>query len=272
MKAKTYQIRNIIFKIIIAILIFLFVSIILFIGNGAMEKGAINSKIKAFKNRAIFVSTHEMNECTINLYKVNANEDYEINEFSKVIDDDFVNNKKIGSKCDIFLTDRNPLGGYQGAFVRDFVGVFSDFIYLGHTNMVIDNGEKVIESVGLSDNDGVRIKENYWIDEMVSRSNKDSLIGCRIKGLNEEKKDIIIEEIKKKENLGYNYNIFFSKSNKYYCTDLITEVVKKVDINLNYDLFFKTGSDILVSDDIFIIFYLERVDTKKFDIYYLDME
>lgn len=267
-----FRLRNIVIKIIICFFIILPVLLILFICNGAMEKGAIKSKLNAFKNRAKFEETIETNECSVNMYKVLASDDYEKENYTNVISDDFANTKRIGNKCDIILTNRNPLGGYQGAFFRDLVGMVSDLIYIGHTNMVIDEGINVIESVGLSDNDGVSIRENYWVDEMISRSNSDSLIGCRIKGLSEDNKDTIINDIKEKVGLGYNYNFLFSRKNKFYCTDLITETVKKIDINLNYDLFFKTGSDILVSNSIFIIFLLEKKDVKEFNLYYLDME
>lgn len=273
MKQTTIRIIKTIKHILIATILILILFCIVFIASGAMELGVINTRIKVFKARSSYECEKTINGITTGIYKVIGKEDELVN-FSKVLDVNTVSDTKIiGSNCDIFITNRNPLASIKSAFVKDAVGMLADIVYIGHTNMIIDDGASVIESVGLDEENGVRIKENTWLDEMIRLgSSRENLIGVRIKNLKEDDRNIILNDIKGKVGLGYNYNFLFSFKNKYYCTDLITECVKKINIRLNYDGLFKTGSDILVSNNVFIIFVLERVKEDKFNIYYLDME
>ena len=250
-------------------LVFLF-SALIFIGNGTIEIPVVNTKIKAFKNRGEFIETINLNDCTVDLYKVNATNDYELDNYKKVLDKDILlNNHLIGSELDIILTNRNPLEGYAGAIVRDFVDVFSRNFFLGHANVVVKDGSKVIHA----NRDGVNENNNTWIDDMITKSETSSyLIGLRIKDLDDEKIKTCKEFLYSKVGCKYNYNFLITKKNSFYCLDLITEMAKKIDIRLNYDSLISTGNDMLVSEKAFIIFILERTDKDKLNLYYLDKE
>ena len=93
----------------------------------------------------------------------------------------------------------------------------------------------------------------------------------RIKGINNEKRNIFTENLKNEVGKKYTYSFLIHSKNKYYCTDLVTRVAKTIDINLNYDLFISTGNDIIVSNNTFIIFVCKKTDIKNkiINLYYM---
>ena len=79
---------------------------------------------------------------------------------------------------------------------------------------------------------------------------------------------------------GIDYNEYADKEkyhqephkDKYYCTDLITRSLYKFGIDLNYDNFFAIGNDLILSDETYLIFYIECDSEGVFSVYYLSEE
>lgn len=271
---KKYKILFTIRRILIFILFGLFICCAVFMLNGYMEKGAVNSEINKFRKRGVFFETTTIQGQTVDIYKVYKEYDYE--DLSKPVFDSSINSKYyIGSKTDIILTTRNPLRRVNTAIVRDVAGYFSENFFIGHATINIeDDGSKIIESVG-NDEDfaGVRIKENQWVYTEVRYGNDaQTIVGLRLKEIDEQTKENICNNLKELEGKKYNYLLPFYAKNKYYCTDLISRTLKKENININYDSFYTTGNDIIVSNSTYVIFLCERIEDGHFKIYYLSEE
>lgn len=268
---KIYKILFKIRKTMIIILFALFIFCVIFLTNGFMEKNVVTNEINNFKKRAYLYESTIIQGQNVDIYKVKKEYDYE--DAEPFIFDSSVGSKYyIGSKTDIILTTRNPLRKNNTAIVRDISGYFAEKFFLGHATINIeDDGSQIIESVGNDDQfKGVRIKENEWIYSEVRYGNDaQTIVGLRIKGIDDETKDNICERLKQLEGKKYNYLLMFYSSNKYYCTDLISRTLKQENINVNYDSFYTTGNDLIVSNSTYVIFVCERIEEGHFNIYYL---
>lgn len=261
-------------KIFECLLIFVLIICSLFIINGFVEKVAVTNEIKEFKDRGEYQFTEIINGQEVKIYKVSPMYDYEDvsrDVFNKVENYGVVN-YYLGSKTDITITARNPLRNVSSAVVREFVGFFSNNFYIGHATMnTTDDGSKYIESVGNSFEDNmVREEKNTWINtEVRSGDDTNRFLGLRLKNTTEEIRNEIVEELRTKIGLKYNFNFFVNHPNKYYCTDLLSRSTKKSGIDINYDGFFSIGNDIILSKNTYLIFYVDRIENGLFELYYL---
>ena len=258
---------------VLRIMLIIIILILIFIFNGIVEIPSVNVKINQFIERSEYKDTIIINNCNIDVYTITELKDYEKDDYIRVVNNEYLLEQKgIGNKGDIILTNRNPLLGYSGAFIRDLVEPFSKNFYLGHANVVVDDGKTVIECVGNDEkNNGVRRAESRWLKDIINVSNyEDIFIGLRIKGLNEEKREIFIESLEDKIGKKYNYSFISIFNNAYYCTDLITSSARSIDIKLNYDGFFVTGNDLIISNNLFITFIFKRIEKDRFQLIYLE--
>lgn len=263
----------------ILLLVILIVSSAVFVLNGYMEKKPIELKVDNFKSRGVYVEDIKYHTQEVSLYKINREKEYELRDnrstFRKITKEEanyFEDIYYIGSALDIIVTNRNPLRKLDVAIVRDVVGYFSREYYIGHATInTTSDGSRMIESVGNEKGaNGVREVENSWITTEISSSNDAQMIvGLRAKRITDVNMDDVVDEIRTKIGCKYNMNFLLKKKKSYYCTDLISRSLEKFGINIDYDYFFPTGSDFIISDELYIIFICERVSEGKFNIYYL---
>ena len=130
----------------------------------------------------------------------------------------------------------------------------------------------MVEIVGndTKENNVVKIYENDWLT-------KDSLeyIILRVKNLDNSNKISIVNESDKILGSKYDYTFLCGGNKRFYCTNLVSYIYKKLDIKLNKDMLFTTGSDMITSDNTYMIYYREKIvkDNKVYyNIYYLDEE
>lgn len=271
MNYKFVNIKIKLMRFLIYILFTIFVCFIIFIANGFIEKKPIDRILTNFKDRGVYIETIGYQGQTINLYKIKPAYEYE-NISKPVFEKDETGNYYIGGKLDIILTNRNPLRRSGLAIVRDVGGFFSREFYIGHATINIsDDGRTLIESVGNDEGFyGVRENENTWIKTEINYENDaQTIVGLRLKNIDEEKEDEIIKSLKSKVGLKYNMNFLIKKKNSYYCTDLITRTLNEFDINLDYDRLYPTGSDLIISENTYTIFVCERIEDGVFNIYYM---
>ena len=267
---KRVKIFNIVIKIALVAFIFISIVLILLFGNGFMELGFVNGEIGSFINKCEYSETINYNGYEVNLYKYIASYDYEKENYidTVTIEDGIL---YLGNTGDITVTNRNPVGRDKGAFVSDVANMFTKPLYLGHATVNTSNKE-LIECVGNSDKNEVRIVNNEWFEEIIDFGQVDeTYVGLRIKGIDNEKRNMFAENLKNEVGKKYTYSFLIHSKNKYYCTDLVTRVAKTIDINLNYDLFISTGNDIIVSNNTFIIFVCKKIDLEKkiINLYYM---
>lgn len=265
-----YKIMLRIYKILNILLTVIFIAIYIFLANGFIEKAIVNKEIKEFKDRAIYVEDIIINKQTVKMYKVKKEYNYE--DVSRPIYSfEGYNQYYLGSKTDITITSRNPMRNSELAIVRETCGFFANNFYLGHATMnITDNGSEYIESIGNGIDNKVVISRNSWIEtEIRGGDDTNRIVGLRIKNTTEDKRNAIVESLIQKVGCEYNYNFFIPYKNKYYCTDLLTRTLKEFNIDINYDGFFAIGNDIILDNDTYLIYYIERIEPGIFEFYYL---
>ncbi len=271
MNYKIIKIKFIVIRYLVLIMFVLFICAIIFLINGFMEQKPVERIIINFQERGEFQNTITYQNQKVNIYKVQPKWEYE-DVTNPVFTIDDKGDYYIGSKLDIILTNRNPLRTEPSAIVRDFGEFFSKEFFIGHATInTTDDGKQMIESVGnVSEYNGVREKENDWLQTEINFENDAQIIvGLRIKGVSNETKDQIIESLREKIGLKYNWLFVVPMNNSYYCTDLITRTLNDFNINIDYDRLYPTGSDIIISDKTYPIFICERIENGVFNIYYL---
>lgn len=270
---KRIKAYHIIIRTLCAILILIVILLIIIFGNGFFELGFINSDIEQFINNCEYEKTINYGEYEINLYSKKASYDYEKDNYIDTIQikDDTI---YLGNKSDIIITNRNPYGRIGGAFISDVVGMFTTPLNSGHATVNIDS-ESIIECVGNSDNNVVRIVNNEWFEDIIKYGEeKENYIGLRIKDFDNDKRNEFVRLLNNELGKKYTFSFLIHSKDTFYCTDLITRTIKKMNLKLNYDSFIATGNDILISNNTFIIFVVRKVDFKNkvINLYYMKEE
>lgn len=256
------------------LLIILGLGLIFFI-NGFYEKAIINNKIEDFKARAEYIGPDE-NLKNVHYYRVKKEYDYEdVSRNTFTIDE-----RIIGSKTDVIITNRNPMRGV--AVLDPLVGFLSKNFFVGHATINSrDDGRMMYEVLGnASTPEYNKVVEslNDWMmveDQLQEKSESPIIIGLRIKNTTEEDRDKMIEYANNQLGKGYNYTFLFNRHHTFYCTDLVSRAAKHAGININYDHFATTGNDIIVSKNTYIFFLRETIivdGEKVFNVYFLEQE
>lgn len=263
-------------KIIYRMIIIVLSLIIIFVVNGSVEYFIVQNKIDEFKSRAepepfdsngdtyyyIVLKKHDYEDASRNIItfrnpRTGAN--------------NIETNQGLGSKTDIFITTRNPMRDVPE--LAGLMAPLSKYFYIGHATINIsDNGRRVIEVFGNSDDpeDNVVSESNntwHFCDE-----NTPNLIGLRIKDTTSEQRDAIVDYAVSKIGYPYNYTFLFNRNKAYYCTDLVSRAASSAGININYDYLATTGNDLIASRNTYIIYYRELVYEKglpRYNVYFL---
>lgn len=258
-------------RILNRFLLIILICFFIFIVNGTAEHFVAQDKIADFKARAVGEPVKDERIENTYYYRVPAREG---EDTSRNIFD--FKRRLIGSQADIITSNRNPLRDYP--VLRELVAPFAKYFYLGHTSInSTEDGSRLVETIGNSiwSDNVVRETTNNWITEEESYGNDYSspmIIGLRIKDTTPEQRDKMVAYARSKIGYHYNYSFLFNRANSFYCTDIVSRSVKAGGINVNYDFLATTGTDILVSQNVYIFFIREVVienGVERYNIYYL---
>lgn len=245
---------------------------LVFLINGYFEVVIVNNRINNFKERGVYQYTDDY----IKTYYYKVPKIYEYEDISRNIFD--FDNRWIGSKTDIIITNRNPMR--DNPTLAGIIGFLSTNFYVGHATINSnDSGSRMYEVVGNysePEDNVVRESFNSWLtveEALQDAGDSPMIIGLRIKGTTEEDRDKMIEYAENQEGKPYNFSFLFNRHKSFYCTDLVSRSTRSAGINVNYDYLATTGNDIIVSPNVYIIFIRETIvedGVKKYNIYYLD--
>lgn len=262
-------------KIMIYTFVIIFGISIVFLVNGYFEYVIVNNRISDFKDRGLFVGEDNSGRM-LNTFYYRVPKKYDYEDTSRNIFD--FTYRTIGSKADIIITNRNPMRDEPTLALP--VGFLSKNFYVGHATInSTDDGKRLYEVIGNSsypENNVVTEGANDWIrveEYLGEDGDSPVIIGLRIKNTTSEQRDTMINYVESKVGMPYNFSFIFNRSKSFYCTDLVSRAVKSAGININYDYLATTGNDIIVSNNVYIIFIRETVvedGIKKFNYYYLD--
>jgi hypothetical protein len=259
-----------IIKILNRFLLIILICFFIFLINGVFEHFVVQDRIFEFKSRATEEPVADPLIDNTYYYRVPSREGEDIsrNIFN-------FNKRIIGAKADIITSNRNPLRDYP--FLSKLVGPFAKYLYLGHTSInSTEDGSRLIETIGNSawENNIVREGNNDWLTkEEYGDYSSPMIIGLRIKDTTSEQRDRMIEYAKSKLGYHYNYSFLFNRANSFYCTDIVSRAASAGGVNVNYDFLATTGTDILISENVYIFFIREVVienGIERYNIYYLD--
>lgn len=274
--------RRILKKILIAFLSLIIIILIcvgIFLIDGFVEKSKVDELIESFVNRGVYVYETEDKENGYTYirkyYEVYKEYDYEeVNDTDRFVFDYQDSYKFIGAKTDVILTNRNPM---RDTPYEKFIGFFAKNFYLGHASINVADSmrldkKETVEVVGKGDDDKVRYWPNDWFYDAPAAPD---IICLRLKNTTSEIRNNICEKVESLIGTPYNYTFAFNTKNTYYCTDLISRPLKEFGYDLNEDSFFTLGNDLIVSEDVYFVFYRvetreEKIVTQK--IYYLSEE
>ena len=259
------------YKIFNRLLLLILIGFFIFLVNGTFEHFVAQNKIEAFKARAEGEPIPDENIHNTYYYPIRAREG---EDTSRNIFD--MEKRIVGAKADIITSNRNPLRDYP--VLRDLIAPFAKYFYLGHTSInSTEDGSYLVETIGNSiwENNIVRESKNTWISEEEHPNSDYSspvIIGLRVKDTTPEQRDRMVEYARSKLGYRYNYTFLFNRANSFYCTDIVSRAVEAGGVNVNYDFMATTGTDILISPNVYIFFIREVVienGVERYNIYYL---
>ena len=298
---------NIMKRIFMVILTFLVFSFILTSFENVEVRHAIRDfKNRAIFESEVVITLQSGIEETRRYYKVPREYDFETHDTRSVFyDGNIIDREYLGQKGDIFVTQQSPFPTIP--FVHQIMTFyFGGHAAINNgNNQFIEStgfpkpGESIIDIIkyqGDENHDfsvGVNLSnENYWLDPEF-RSNQDEdyktygtyyrkeFIGLRVKNITEPEIEQAVSYAQEQLNKRalYNFLFIFDKDNKFYCTDLVSRAYQSslIDIrnqntfsrSLNDDRFITTVNDLILSEDTYIIIYVEVIDGIP-HIYYLE--
>lgn len=278
------------------------------LGVTLFENVQATININRFKERATFESEeivlYGSIEQTRRYYVVERTEAYELNDTRSVFEDDS-ERKHLGRDGDILLTSDSPF---------PFIPVFHQFMtsyYGGHAalksedlgylqatgfpranqsliDIILTRGDEPHEYGNIT----AHVAPNdYWTNPTYRNETdksypyygsyyRDKFFGVRVKDIDQEHIDQVIDFAESKTNQAiYNFLFFLDMQYKYYCTDFISRSYQSVMVpeeeqglyskSLNDDWFITSVNDILLSKQTYLTFYVEVKDD-IFNIYYLE--
>ena len=168
-------------------------------------------------------------------------------------------NPILGTTGDIFLMPQSRMNYVP------FFAEFVSFLFGGHAGVIIDNGNRIVEAMGGSANEGYVF--NYSTDLY---SEERTIIGIRVNATKEERETAAANAISL-VNKKYNYLFVLNTDGNYYCTDLCSRVYGE-EFGMNYNIdtngFHVSLQDLFRSNDTYITFVKYKIGNQT-HIYYL---
>jgi len=306
-KKKNKRRIKIIIRILNLMLIFVLGGIVYSFGVATYENIQVDVDIAAFKARA--TTEIEVNfEYRAGVFQqrvyhiVPRETSYELEDTRSVFNDETYTD--LGQTGDIFVTQDSPFPTVFGfhQFMSYYFGGHAAFksssnTFYEATGMANDFSDilTAIRADGYAES-ASRITasespNNYWLYPTYRSPNvadyevygpyyRNEFVGLRVKGVTDS-------QLVDLENFGdeviynayYNYLFFLDMKDKYYCTDLVsrayqsimvpTEDQKEYSKVLNDDGFITSVNDLILSNDTYMICYVEVID-EVVHIYYLE--
>lgn len=287
---------KIIKKISIFLLLFVIGGAFYSLGVTTYETIRVNKTIKNFINRAEYEEDkdwlrYESDEYDVirKYFKV-SRETYERDNYNVFVDE---NKRELGQKGDIFV-------GRTSAFPeKPVIHEFITYYFGGHAS-ISDGDGGFYETIGIANDnifdvikhDDQDDNHNFSVTVEYTKVNdwqkmgkfpedryfgyyRNEFIGLRVKEMNEDLLDGVINYLddKVERRSLYNFLFFLDMTNKYYCTDLVSRAYSYV-LNdnkevlyanrLNDDGFITSVNDLILSKDTYIAFYF-KLTSKKID-------
>lgn len=306
-KQKKKKRKHSFVRILKAIVILILMGMIYSLGIAIGENIQVDRMIKSFKDKSVFDYEETIqysigNFQTRRYHKVSRETSYELEDTRSVFYDN--TRKFLGQKGDVFVSQHSPFP-YNPAvhlFVSYYFGGHAAI--KTDDNRFIEavgfpEGDETVLDFILHPGDQPhsfsatvsKSGSNYWLNP-VYRSEADAeypyygtryrneFVGLRVKGVTSEQMDGAIQYAEDKVDFNlYNFLFFLDMKYKFYCTDLISRAYQHVMVEeskqrnyakaLNDDRFITSVNDLILSDDTYLIFYVEVIDD-IWNIYYLE--
>jgi len=238
-------------KIIILVILIL---LIFFITEVDVRHHAMDAKIDSFIDRAVYEETIDETA----YYKVNKEYEYEDNK--NIGNPQEVN--YIGTTGDIYLVNSDPVG----MLITNWL---SRRLYLGHCGIVYnEDASQMVEVVGNKSREEnvVKVYNNDW---MLITTN--GLVVLRVKGIDDDKKNSLIDYLDNQMGKKYNYFFLAHLKNSFYCMDIASRAYEEIGIDIDGNLNITLGSSLIDSDNTYLIYYRMMVHEEgmKYKVYYL---
>lgn len=244
-------------SIIIIVFVVLLLLLPIFVINNKGNKA--NRIIEEFKARGVLVETKTVlknsKEYNVEYYVVKKKFEYE--DTSRKIANNY-QDTNIGTIGDIYITSSDLFGTYITKW-------FFEKTKASHAGIVYDiDGTKTVEIVGNNKkaNNVVKIYDNDWLIQ----DGLDEVVVLRCKHINNDNEIELIDWLDEKTESKYNYLYFIKNKEKYYCSDLVTRAIENVtNININKKEILVTGSNMILSDETYLIYYCEKISKENVD-------
>lgn len=305
-KQKRIKVRRVIKRFLLLFILVCFGGATFSLGVTLFENIQTSIEINRFKNRATFEYEETIMFNTTpqvrRYYVIERTEDYELNDSRSIFED--TDRKHFGKDGDVLLTQDSPfphipvfhqfMTAYYGghaALKSESLGYIQATGFPRSDQSLID----IILTPGNEPHDYANVSAHIKSQDTWTNPNyrsesdpsypyygsyyRDRFFGIRVKNIDQEMIDEVIEFAKEKEGQAiYNFLFFLDMQYKYYCTDFISRSYQAVMLPedeqgnysraLNDDWFITSVNDLLLSKDTYLTFYVE-IENDIMDIYYL---
>lgn len=294
-------------RFLIVILVFLIMSFTYSMGIATYENIKVNKIINDFKSRSVYEYEETIEYYpgvfqTRVYHKVSRETSYELNDTRSIFTDE--SRRLIGQKGDIFLSQQSPFPGVpiiHPWISYNFGGHAA--IHNGNNRFIEavgfpQPGETILDFIFHPGDEPHNFSatvsvtsSNYWLNPNFRSESSPSykyygnyyrpeFIGIRVKNVTQEQIDGAVAYADDKVDISlYNFTFALDLEYKFYCTDLISRAYQSVLIEpenqrnyaraLNDDRFITSVNDMIMSEDVYLAFYVEIID-EVVHIYYLE--
>ncbi len=304
---KHKKIGKIIKRMLILFLFFCLGGITYSFGVATFENIAVNHLINDFKDRSTFeyeeTIIYGLSEQTRRYYTVERTEDYELADTRSAFED--TNRMHLGKDGDVFLTQESPFPyipvfhQFMSYYFGGHAALKSEELGFLQATGFPRSDQSLLEIMfirGDEPHDYANISahiatQDAWMNPNYRAESNDAypyygqyyrkkFIGVRVKNVDEEIINDTIDYANDQVGKGiYNFLFFLNMQYKYYCTDYISRSYQAAMLPedeqglyanvLNDDWFITSVNDIVLSDDTYLLFYVEIIDD-VYHIYYLE--
>ena len=302
-KKRKFSVLRVLKTVVILILMGMIYSLGIAIG----ENIQVDQAIKKFKDRSVFEQEVTIeyslgNMQTRRYHKVSRETSFELEDTRSVFYND--TRKFLGQKGDIFVSQDSPFPYSPAAhlFISYYFGghaaIKTDDNRFIEAVGFPEGDETVLDFILHPGNEPHNFSAtvsksytNYWLNPTYRTEGdieypyygmryRNEFIGLRVKDVTSEQIDGAITYAEEKVGFNlYNFLFFLDMKYKFYCTDLVSRAYQSVMVeesiqrsysrSLNDDRFITSVNDLILSDETYLIFYVEVIDD-IWNIYYLE--
>ena len=307
LKNKRRKRRVSVLRILKTVVILILMGMIYSLGIAIGENIQVDQAIEKFKDRSVFEQEVTIeyslgNMQTRRYHKVSRETSFELEDTRSVFYND--TRKFLGQKGDIFVSQDSPFPYNPAAhlFISYYFGghaaIKTDDNRFIEAVGFPEGDETVLDFILHPGNEPHNFSAtvsksytNYWLNPTYRTEGdieypyygmryRNEFIGLRVKDVTSEQIDGAITYAEEKVGFNlYNFLFFLDMKYKFYCTDLVSRAYQSVMVeeskqrsysrSLNDDRFITSVNDLILSDETYLIFYVEVIDD-IWNIYYLE--